>query len=651
MRNNRSRGPNKRFSNNAKGKKGFNKKKQSDKRGGSFSSNRRNNSDNDRNNSSRREEGADKHGGSYSSNRRSNSDNQDRNNSSRREEGADKRGGSYSSNRRSNYDNQDRNNSSRRDERGGSYSSNRRSNSDNQDRNNSSRRDERGGSYSSNRRSNYDNQDRNNSPRRDERIDKRGQNKNKKRKIGAKPKEMIATNWSAKGEAVVFDGNKRILIWSGIPTEKAIVQLTHRGQNQSYGHFVETSSPSPYRQEPTCKRYDRCGGCPLMHMNEEGQHAAKLQMFTEHFQGTDLDDLLPKTVITKGSQNEYRYVSKLVAGKANHGAFRLGARNRDGQIVPIPDCLVSTPELNEIGKQINYLAMEEKIFPYTSEKPSGLRYVVMRQSKSTEQVLITIVATQRTRYIEKFAERIILLPFNISGVMLHVNNEIGNAIFARDDEGGVRYQKLEGSAKITENIGGIHYELGPGDFFQVNPFVAEQLQTDVIQESKEFIGHPMVDLYSGVGFFTNALAKEHSWAMGIEGNSTAVKRAKQAASINKLMVKFREGEVIEELFDLQEELQGASPCFIVDPARRGLEDGVIDEILSQNPAGIIYVSCSPRTLVRDIQILQEKKWTVQKIQVYDMFPQTIHLEALAVLRPPKGTKLLTRRPPRRVIIR
>ena len=388
-----------------------------------------------------------------------------------------------------------------------------------------------------------------------------------------------------------------------------------------------------------------------MHLTQEGQHIAKLQMFFEHLQQLELGDLLPTEVTTAGDNEQYRYVSKLVAGKASHGAFRLGARNRDGQVVPIPDCLVNTPELNELTKRITYLANELQIFPYTTEKPSGLRYVVLRQSKSSGKLLITLIATQRTRFLEAFADRICSLPFNIKGVMLHINNEQGNAIFTRDDRGAVRYQKLEGSAKITDEINGLHYELGPGDFFQVNPFIAASLQQDVIEASKDFVGHPMIDLYSGVGFFTSALAREHGWAMGIEENASAVARAKISAENNRVMVEFRIGEVIEELFDLDKALNGASPCFIVDPARRGLEEGVIDEMLSQKPAGIIYVSCSPRTLARDLEIFQQRKWTVQKIQVYDMFPQTVHLEAMVVLRPPKGSKVHTRRPPRRVTIR
>ena len=111
--------------------------------------------------------------------------------------------------------------------------------------------------------------------------DKRGHASSRgKSKVGAKPRAMVASSWSAKGEAVynTADG-KRTLIWSGIPFEKAIVQITHAGQNQNFGYVKSVLEPSPYRVDPKCKRYDRCGGCPLMHLSDDGQDEAKLQLF------------------------------------------------------------------------------------------------------------------------------------------------------------------------------------------------------------------------------------------------------------------------------------------------------------------------------------------------------------------------------------
>ena len=125
--------------------------------------------------------------------------------------------------------------------------------------------------------------DDNRSDRPQQKKDNRGSSHNKsKSKVGAKPRVMVASSWSAKGEAVVNNPDgKRTLVWSGIPFEKAVVQVTHAGQHQSYGYVKSVDVESPYRVDPKCKRYDRCGGCPFMHLNTEGQDDAKLQLFAQ----------------------------------------------------------------------------------------------------------------------------------------------------------------------------------------------------------------------------------------------------------------------------------------------------------------------------------------------------------------------------------
>ena len=470
-----------------------------------------------------------------------------------------------------------------------------------------------------------------------------------KKKIGARPRIMVANSWAAKGEAIIPD-DKRTLVWAGIPNEKAIVQITHRGQHQNYGHFVSTHEPSEFRREAPCRRYDRCGGCPLMHLTPEGQVIAKLEMFRQEVNKKDIEIEIPTELIQVGGDERYRFVSKLVTGRANHGTIRLGARNRDGSIIPIPDCLVHDQALNKLGKKIAHWIQELEIYPYTKTKPKGLRYVVIRKARETEKILVTLISTGRSELLEQLAELIALSSRNVHGVVLHFNSQVGNSIFERDEDGRVRYQQIEGQGKIIETISGLQYEMGPGDFFQINLSIAERLQQDVIEASRQFTGYPMIDLYCGVGFFTLALSREHGWALGIEGAGSAIERAKRNAELNSMKVDFRAGDVCEELDGVAKVLGKASPCIVVDPARRGLEEGVIEQLIDLNPAGIIYISCHPTTLLRDCKIFQDAGWTVQKPKLYDMFPQTVHVEAMVVLTPPKTAILHKKSNPRRVVI-
>ena len=503
-------------------------------------------------------------------------------------------------------------------------------------------------------------------PQQRRKEDKRGQGSNKgKSKVGAKPREMVASSWSAKGEAVYNtpDG-KRTLIWSGIPFEKAIVQITHAGQNQNFGYVKSVVESSPYRVEPKCKRYDRCGGCPLMHLSDEGQDEAKLQLFSRTMANTEAEKIdtekqgvdnstvasapsipsfgaleWPDKVHRVGTDSGYRMVSKLVAGRAKHGALRLGARNRNGDIVPIPDCVVTDPVLNVVGKRIAHLLEVLKIFPYTPSNRSGMRYVVLRKSRATKEVLVTLVVTQRTRYIEDLVEQIYGLPFPIKGVLIHLNSEKGNAIFDRDDKGRIRTTTLVGQRQITEKVGGFEYTLGSGDFFQVNIDVAEQIQTDVVEISKRYVDYPMIDLYCGVGLFTLPLAKEHGWAMGIELVDGAIKRAKQAAANQGLNVDFVSGDVFEQLDAVERKINTASPFIVVDPSRSGLSDGVAVSLDEMNPAAIVYVSCHPKSLARDLLDFIDLGWSIDKVKVYDMFPNTVHIETVVLLTPPSDRTL------------
>ena len=489
-------------------------------------------------------------------------------------------------------------------------------------------------------------------------VDRRGQAPQRgKSKVGAKPKEMVASSWSAKGEAVVnMPDGKRTLVWSGIPFEKAVVQITHAGQNQNFGYVKAVDEPSPYRIDPQCKRYDRCGGCPLMHLTEEGQDEAKLQLFARTMADAETERLdsysaqkvgelsapsftgieWPEKVIRMGTGDGYRMVSKLVAGRASHGALRLGARNRNGDIVPIPDCTVTDSDLNTVGKRIAHLLDVLKIFPYTPSNRSGMRYVVLRKSKATKEILVTLVCTQRTGYIEELAERIYKLPFAIKGVLIHLNSEKGNAIFDRDNKGRIRTTTIVGKREVIEQVGGIDYVIGSGDFFQVNIDVAERLQQDVLEMSKQYVDYPMIDLYCGVGLFTLPLAKEHGWAMGIELVDGAIRRAKAAASQQNINADFVSGDVFEQLDAVERKINTASPFIVVDPSRSGLADGVAASLDEMNPVAIAYISCHPKSLARDLLDFIEMGWKIETVKLYDMFPNTVHMETLVLLTPPEN---------------
>jgi 23S rRNA (uracil1939-C5)-methyltransferase len=265
-----------------------------------------------------------------------------------------------------------------------------------------------------------------------------------------------------------------------------------------------------------------------------------------------------------------------------------------------------------------------------------MRYVVLRKSKATKEILVTLVVTQRTRYIEELAERIYKLPFAIKGVLVHLNSEKGNAIFVRDGRGRIMTTTIVGQREITEKVGGIEYIIGSGDFFQVNIDVAERLQKDVLEISKEYAEYPMIDLYCGVGLFTLPLAKMHGWAMGVELVDTAIERAKKSAAAQGIHADFVSGDVFEQLDIVERKISTSAPFIVVDPSRSGLADGVAASLDEMNPVAIAYISCHPKSLARDLLDFMEMGWEIKRVELYDMFPHTVHMETLVLLTPPAG---------------
>ena len=459
-------------------------------------------------------------------------------------------------------------------------------------------------------------------------------------------------SWSPKGEAVYMQGSRRMLLWGGIPKEKAFYRSIHRGQNQSLLEFAYSKQPHVERIEATCKHYDRCGGCPFMHMTPKGQHEAKLQLLRSHLQEHGLEEYTPDHM-HMGDDRFFRHQVKLVVSE-EEGKMIIGVRNRRNRLVPIPDCEVITPTLQSITKKLAHKLIyrskkpfDQKLFAYSSENQVGLRYIVARQSMTTGDVHLCFVATHPKHDYDELATWLISGKFPVTGVSLHINQEEGNAIFARTESGFIRSEVLRGERTLTETINGLSYQIGVGDFFQVNPPIAAQLQTDLLQHAQRFSKKPMVDLYCGVGFFSLALAKKFGHVLGIEGISSAIRRAKDNSLENKCKSDFFSGQV-EDIIDRHFE-RLLHPFVVVDPARRGLEESVVQKLHHYAPSAIAYISCSPRSFADDVSKFLSLGWRVTSIQAYDMIPNSAHIEIFAMLEPSAGHLQQYRKPLRKVV--
>lgn len=446
---------------------------------------------------------------------------------------------------------------------------------------------------------------------------------------------------------------KDLVLWNAIPGEPAEVHVFHEGMNQDLGRVLRPAgAPHPLRRDPPCERFNPCGGCPLMHLVPEGAARARLSIIRSALREQDLEALAPtELVASPDGEEDFRHITRLAVGLSDHGHIRVGAHGRGSRrVVPVPDCNVVTPTLRQAMKVVAHHVIDLEIYPFDPSTGRGLlRYVVLRQSRSTGEVLVTLVASRRLPLLWELAERIAGGLSEVAGVHLHVNDGPGNAIFLRDSQGTSDSVRLRGREVIEESLAGVRLRVGPGDFYQTNPGMADRIANDLLASLEPLRARPIVDLYSGVGALTLALGAKHGYAIGVEAVEGAVERARENAALNRVAAEFIAGDVGALLPEVQRRMLGTAPVVVVDPARRGLSADVAEGILALEPAQIAYLSCNPRSLSRDLASFTRMGWHVESLRAYDMFPQTAHVELLALLSPAEPASAERRAPRRRIV--
>jgi 23S rRNA (uracil1939-C5)-methyltransferase len=470
----------------------------------------------------------------------------------------------------------------------------------------------------------------------------------------AHEKTLTPQRWMSRGEAIVEGrGKKPVLVWGGIPGEESFIRIVGRGTNQDYGVWLSSEKASPYRVAPGCSKLSACGGCPLLHVNAAGQEEARRRIVGAALSAEGLKDIpLGKFFESPDGLREYRHTIKVGIGFSDQGRPRLGAwGRRTRNIVAIPDCPVTTPELRRTMKALSHHYMDMELAPYDPQTEKGLlRAAVLRQSRETNEIVITLVASRYKHDLKDLAERVAQQVTAVVGVWVHLNDDPGNAIFQRNDQGAVGVRLLVGKAELEETLNGVTYRVGPGDFFQTNPAVADLLYRRSMERLALQPEQAVIDLYAGVGGFALQAARITGWALGVEAVDGAVLRARSAAKANGIRAEFISSAVNIALIDLQRRYSGTQPIVCLNPARRGLEEGVAEAVIALEASKILYVSCNPRALARDLKIFRDAGYEIGPVDMFDMFPNTPHVECLTVLSK-QGAKGPSKRAPRRKVVR
>jgi len=400
------------------------------------------------------------------------------------------------------------------------------------------------------------------------------------------------------------------------------------GKSFGVGKLTKIIDQSPDRVEVKDKAYAQTGTMPLQHLNYKGQLKFKKSQVENVMQKiAKLPDVPVYDVI--GMENPFGYRNKAqipvrkVKGKLETGVYRKNSHD----LIPMEDFKIQDPEIDKAIVTVRDIMRTYNVKPYNEKDNTGnLRHILVRRGYHTGEMMIVLVTrTPKLFPVSKIVPDILEELPNVVSIVQNVNPKKTNVIL------GQEVIVLHGEDKYHDKLLDHTFEISHRSFFQVNTAQAEVLYSKVIEFAELTGEETVIDAYSGIGTITLALAENAKEVYGIEVIEPAVEDAKRNAALNGVEnVTYQVGAAEDVMLEWSKEGRSAD-LLVVDPPRKGLDEQFIDSVLEMKPKKMIYVSCNPATLARDLALLVEGGYTAQKVQPVDMFPQTSHVETVVLL--------------------
>lgn len=429
------------------------------------------------------------------------------------------------------------------------------------------------------------------------------------------------------GEGIGFYKRQAVFVDGVFPPEVCIVKITELNRGHAVGELVHIRKKAFYRTKPFCKHFGVCGGCQIQHIAYDEQLRLKEEMLKQSFErytNLDLDQIKFRSYNPFVTPRNYRFKSQMPVRNTKTGLVTGLYKKGTNDLVEVLDCPVQDQDINRVNQRILELCDEFEIYAFDPKDMQGLlRYIVTRKSEATGEIQVTLVVTIYNHALKDLAKKAMTIP-NVVSVGISKNHDAKNhEIF------GDSYEILEGKPFITEKMGHLRYELNPKAFYQLNPKEA-QMMYGYISELFEKDEESLLDLYTGSGAMALFYAKQFKNVVGIDQNKASIVSANQNKKANDIKhARFIEGDAyteLQKLFDQKEHFDVA----VFDPPRSGLDNKLMDLLLRHPLKKLIYVSCNPSTLAKNIKVLS-RKYKVISVTPFDMFPQTSHIESVTLL--------------------
>ncbi|MEM1283463.1 MAG: 23S rRNA (uracil(1939)-C(5))-methyltransferase RlmD [Chlamydiota bacterium] len=425
------------------------------------------------------------------------------------------------------------------------------------------------------------------------------------------------TSLTSSGDGVGRIDGFAIFVGKALPGEVVQAKVFQVKKRFARAKLISIIHRSDHRQKPPCKFFGKCGGCQIMHLDYGEQLKVKHHKVVEaferigHLENIPIDECVPSP-----QQTHYRnkVMMPVVYNRCNQkiGFYGKGTH----QVIDIDSCLIH----NDLGNQVLH-TIRQIVTPSNHE----VEQIVIKTSIHTQQVLVILISSLiKSQELENLAKEIIVECPWVQGILQNIPPHNGKSTF------GKKWKTLAGKPRIEEKLCGLVFEISGASFFQVNTFQAEQLYQDVIKAAAINSSSVVLDAYCGVGTLSLIASKHAKYVYGIEVVPEAIRDANVNAEKNGIQNCTFECGLTEHLIEKYTHVD----VVFLNPPRQGCDERVINCLLSVSPEKIVYVSCDPTTLARDLALLR-KGYTIDFVRPYDMFPQTTHVETVAILHATK----------------
>ena len=430
------------------------------------------------------------------------------------------------------------------------------------------------------------------------------------------------------GEGIAKIDGFTIFIPGAIKGEKVRILIVKVLSSHAFGKLLEILDASKYRQEADCSTYKRCGGCNLRHIKYEETLKMKQNAVQNLVNKTLKNKLQVQETIGMDNPYHYRNKAQYPVGIDKKGEPVIGVfANRTHEVIPIEKCLIQNPKSEEIAKFILNFIKKEHISIYNEETRKGLfRHIVIKVGIKTGEIMCILVINGKTIPKEEIIIKNLVENFPlIKTIVKNINNKNTNVILGQDNI------NVYGDGHIEDILGEYKFKISPLSFYQVNPIQAEKLYELGVKMAEISKEDTVFDLYCGIGTISIFMAKYAKKVYGVEIVEDAIKDAKENAKLNNATnTEFFAGDTEIVLDELINQKKVIPDIVMFDPPRKGLAKNSINNILNIRPKKIVYISCNPATLVRDLAEF-ESLYEVKSIVPVDMFPFTSHVECVSLL--------------------